>query len=257
MTDLLALPWFAENVHRLALGIEPLDAMRRQRVAHRLELEVEGPSATAAAARFARHDSCLHALLYRPGIGTHVHIRIVDRTRRFVPRRLRIPLPDFAADGNPPLAQRTRRPALFPGAAYDAPAAATGLRGSVRRGAAPLRWARVEARRPGTGVVVGRAFGDDRGEFLLLLAPAAMQAGDLTTPLPIDVVVFGPAEAPAAEPADELWGVPLEPLPDAAVPDDVASGETLPTGYTATVTQVVDFVPGRMLSREVGEFVIP
>jgi len=253
---------FAENVHRLALGIEPIDQGRGARVAHPLDVRIEGHRAAVVGARVSRRPSCLHALLYRPGLGTHAEIRLSERARRFVPRRLRVPLPDLGAGGDPPIAHRTRRVSLFPGAAYDAAGTTTGLRGRVVRGGQPMRWARVVAVRPGTNVVVGRAFGDDRGDFLLLLGSEAMPIGDLVNPLPIEVTVFGPAVPlppfPAADQAhDPLWGLPLEEVPAPGLPDTVTTGETLPTGYSASVSQVVGFRPGRMLSDEVSEFVIP
>lgn len=260
MNGLLA-PHFSTHVHRLALGLETLDAARDARIAHPIRVEIEGTAAVRARHRVDRHDSCLHALLYRPGLGSSVDIRLVESARRFVPRRLRVPLPDLEADDNPPPSQRSRRPMLFPGAAYDVGETATALRGRAVRDDSPLRWARVEATRPDSGLVVGRAHGDDRGEFLLLLAPAAMQVGELVTPLPIQVTVFAPTTAPSPPAADgasdPLWDLPLEELPDAALPDTVASGEELPPDYDATTTRIVEFIPGRILSSDIDEFTIP
>lgn len=253
---------FAENVHRLALGLELIDAARGQYLPFPVEIRLEGTLVMRRRYPIERHDSGRHVLLYRPGLNTHAVVRCLDDARRYVPRRLRIPLPDFEADPDPPLGQRSRRPALFPGAAYDVAETSTGLRGRVRRGTAPLRWARIEATRPDSSLVVGRAFGDDRGEFLLLIASEAMQVGDLITPLPIEVTAFGPAVPPPLPPADviasdPLWDVPLEQVPDPALPDTVSTGATLPAGYTASTSRVVNFVPGRIISSEIEEFVIP
>src|SRR6185436_7653150 len=119
----------------------------------------------------------------------HLDIRISDVPRRWAPRRIRYPiLPEKAADLNP-AAFRLRRPELFPGAAYELPESVTGIRGRVRRAGAPMRWARVEASDPVSGIVVGRAHGDDRGEFLLALSPQASPVGDLVDPLPLDITV--------------------------------------------------------------------
>lgn len=248
---------FAEFRHRLALGLELIDALRGQRIGHPIRVEVEGTPAYRARHSVDRHDSCLHALLYRPGMGTHANIRILDPDRQFVPRRFRVPLPDLDGGAPPPASHRARRPFLFPGAAYPTPETATGLRGRVVNGGQPLRWARIVAEIPDSGQVVGRAHGDDRGEFLLILDSSAMQVGELISPLPIRVRVFAPSSPPAPDADDPLSDLPLEVLPAAGLPDDVASGETVPPSYDASATRVVDFVPGRILSSEIDEFTIP
>lgn len=260
MNKLLAAR-FVERIHRLALGLEPFDAARAQRVTHPVAMRLEGPHRDRLPA-IERHDSGLHALRYRPGLGTHAMVRLLDPARRFVPRRLRIPLPDFAAEPDPPLPQRNRRLALFPGAAYDVAETATGLRGRVQRGPAPQRWARVTATLPGTSLVVGRAHGDDRGEFLLLLASEALPVGELNGSIDVNVTVSAPAvppvpptpETPAQDP---FWDLPLELVPAALLPDDVSPGTALPTDYTAETTVAVILVPGRIISSQVATFVIP
>lgn len=267
---------YAERLHRLAVGFEPLDPVRGGRLAHpvRFETEVALPRpftrsghyrqvARAGQARpvIDRHDSCLWALLYQPGVaeGT-LDVRIYDPLRRYVARRFRVPILPVAslAAGEPAALtqeRRVRRPALFPGAAYDTSSRTTGLRGRVLRDGLPLRWARVEARLEPGGALVGRAHGDDRGEFLLVLANAASPPAELVDPLDVRVTVFGPAVAPVPVPAtlaaeDPLWDLPLEPLPPPGDPDPVSSGETLPAGYaaTATSTRIVPFRLGRLIS---------
>jgi hypothetical protein len=146
---------------------------------------------------------------------------------------------------------------MFPGAAYHAPPTATGVRGRALRGQEPLRWARVEARLNGAADPVGRAHGDERGEFLLLLASAAAGPGDLQPTLDATVAVFGPEEAP--EPptgppgaVDPLWGLPLEILPVHGFVDRVSTGEELPSGYregqgpASTSTRLVTFWLGAL-----------
>jgi hypothetical protein len=129
-----------------------------------------------------------------------IAIRMYDAARRFVPRRISYPLPVAIASQGPP--SRVRRPVLYPGAAYDVPQTATGIRGRVTWNQpavneVPARWVRVEAAI--NGEVVGRAHGDDRGEFLLLLRSEAGGLGDLPVPLVAQVTVFGPpAMLPAA-----------------------------------------------------------
>lgn len=257
---------YGGKVYDLAVGFEPFDALRGGRVATPLRFEIEGPLPRGAAAEgagyrqaigpshprpvVARHDSCLFALLYQPQLtpGT-VRLRIYDHRRRFVPRRLEVPILDLATAEIQPLENRVRRPWLYPGAACDLSARSTGIRGRAVRDGGPLRWARVEARLEGGGQVVGRAHGDDRGEFLLVLDPHAAPAAELVDPLPVRVTVFGPAVAPAAE-EDFLWGLPLEPLPSPGAPDPVSAAQTLPGGYVASPlsSRLVDFRLGRLIS---------
>jgi hypothetical protein len=254
---------FATHVHRLALGLEPIDAARRLRVSHRLRISLE--STGAELPPVVRHSSCLYALVHAVGVDTPVDVRIEDPTRRLVPRRLRIPFPSLSAveaaeqaDADVPTSERARRPFLFPGAAYDAPATATALRARVLRGGAPLRWARVEARSQGT--LIGRAHGDDRGEFLLVLGPELGNLVTLVSPLAVDVRVVGPKPAPAPPPVitDPLWDLPVETLPAAGTPDQISTGEQLPAAYVpgSAVSRTVPMELGR-LTRAQPTFVVP
>jgi hypothetical protein len=196
--------------------------------------------------RIDRHDSGLQVLLVQPGLGEVLVLRLYDYDRHYVPRRLHLDLD--------PLPQ-VRRPALFPGAAYDVSARATGLRGRVTRAGEPMRWVRVEARLTGPDVLVGRSHGDDRGEFLLLLAPEAAPFVDLSDPLEIEVTVFGPSTPPVPSPPslaeqDAYWDLPLEMLGAPAEFEPVAAGETLPPEYVSTLTstRLVRFRLGRIIS---------
>ncbi len=267
----------------LAIGFEPLDALRGGRVGTPLRFEIEGPLPLHAAAEKAsyrktiglgplrpvvdRHDSCLFVLLYHqpqpysqpphepmPVAGV-VNLRIYDHRRRFVPRRFALPLPPLVAENDPPIGSRVRRPVLFPGAACDISSRSTGIRARVLRGGLPLRWARIEARLEGSGALVGRAHGDDRGEFLLLLDTAAAPAAELVDPLEVRVIAYAPASAPLPVPADLpsqdfLWDLPLEVLPAPGAPDPVSAGEVLPAGYveTASSSRLVPFRLGRLIS---------
>jgi hypothetical protein len=271
---------FLERVDRLMLGIEPVDALRGGRVDLPIEIVLDGvprprtaawipvdpvqawdrvfgiPDAIGGLPRIPRHASCRHALVYRPPLASPIAIRLFDRARRFVPRRIRYPVPAAIETPSP----RIRRPALYPGAAYLAGESATGLRGRVTWNQpelheVPVRWARVEASIGGQ--VVGRAQGDERGEFLLLLDCSAGGLGDLPTPLTATVTVYAPA-APLAIPADDPLGdLPLEVL--AADPDDVSPGEKLPPGYASTgsSSRAVDFPLGRLLTGQPKFFLNP
>lgn len=256
---------FVERIDRLMLGIEPLDAERRARVAHPIDLVLDGPPVPpherpsmvdalfpdpiGALRQIPRHDSCRHALLFTPGVTSPVTIRMFDRSRRFVARRISYPIPADIRVVSPPT--RVRRPALFPGAAYDVSPTATGLRGRVTWNQSsvnevPARWVRVEATM--NGQVVGRAHGDDRGEFLLMLRSTAGGLGDLPSPLQAQITVFGPPAPPPIPANDPLGDLPIEAL--AADPDTISPGDALPAGYAATVnsTRLVTFELGTLLT---------
>jgi hypothetical protein len=256
---------FVERIERLVLGIEPTDAQRGTRIAHPIDVVLDKQSFSPApetwetllgfadpiGSRHAidRHHSCRHALVFPPALASPIAIRMWDRARRFVPRRLSYPVPAVITTPSPP--SRVRRPALFPGAAYDVAQTATGIRGRVTwnqpaTGEVPARWVRVEARVGGQ--VVGRAHGDDRGEFVLLLRSEAGGLGDLPSPLVAQVTVFGPPAPVAIDPADPLSDLPLETL--AADPDVVSPGDALPAGYASTAlsSRAVTFELGRLLT---------
>lgn len=265
--------FFSERVDRLMLGIESLDALRAGRIAQPIDVVLDGvpalssaswlpmdsarlwdglfgvPDAIGGLTRIPRHNSCRHALLFRTGMHTPITIRLFDRQRRFAPRRIRYPVPADIRTAAP----RVRRPALYPGAAYAVSDAVTGMRGRVTwnqpaAGEVPARWVRVEARI--NGQVVGRAHGDDRGEFLLLLDSSAGGLGDLPSPLSAQVTVFGPALPPTAPADDPLGDLPVEVL--LTDPDDISPGQKLPPGYasTASSSRQVDFQLGRLLIQQ-------
>jgi len=241
---------FIEQVKRLAVGFEPVDAMLRLR-AHPVEISFDAAVLSLPRPQIDRHATGRHVLLYSPKLTGPVDVRITDSWARFVPRRLRIPILTLTLAEAQPQSQRVRRPALFPGAAYDV-TDATGLRGRVLRGGKPMRWARVEARGTG-GAVVARAHGDHRGEFLLLVGPAAGPVGDIQPPLALDVTVRGPATVPVPPTADRpdidpLWDLPLELAALPGAPDPVSAGESVPANYTAATTQQVDLAFGKLLS---------
>jgi hypothetical protein len=264
---------YIERIDRLALGLEPVDAQRLHRVARPLSIDVERPPKAVVLppaalnpyaigpkppkqrpqVRLDRHASCLHVLLYYPALVDTVDIRIYESLREFVPRRFTIPLHTAATVDNFAYTDRVRRPFLYPGAAYDPDSCSTGIRGRVLRGGQPMRWARIEATLPGTTTVVGRAHGDDRGEFLLLIGTNAIPIGDLVNPLTLQVTVHGPATIPVPVPPslasqDQLWDLPLETPPAPGVTDMVSSGESLPVNYTANSTTNIDFNLGELRS---------
>jgi hypothetical protein len=263
---------FVERVERLALGIEPQDALRLSRIALPIDIALDGmpypasgprsptpswdrlfgfPDPIGSLRRIPRHNSCRHAFLFKPGVKSPVVIRLFDDKRRFVARRISYPVPADIHTPSPPT--RIRRPALYPGAAYDVSETATGMRGRVTWDQStldevPVRWVRVEA--SVGGQIVGRAHGDDRGEFLLLLDSSAVGLADLSSELKVLVTVFGPA-APASPPSnDPLADLPIEVL--LVDPDDVSPGGKLPPAYasTASSSRIVSFRLGVLLTHQ-------
>jgi hypothetical protein len=265
---------YSELVYRLALGLEPRDAHRRARIARPLEIALDGVpaptgrrrkladlGASAGLSRLRRHSSNRWVLLYDPLVEGPVDVRLVPRDRRFVPRRLRVRITSLAdvltaepTRSDLPAPSRVWRPLLFPGAAYDIHETATGVRGRVEQGGAPRRWTRVEARIG--NVVIGRAHGDDRGEFLLVLGPTT-NFGDLQPTVTVTIRVHGRNPAPAVDPDDPLADLPLErvALPGVA-PDPVGEGRQLPIQYLQLAQRAGVALPiGRLTN--LPPFVIP
>jgi hypothetical protein len=267
---------YVEIVHRLALGVEPMDAQRGGRLGYQLQAIYDSQRTGLPRPPIERHTSNLFSLRYQPGVTTQLDLRFFDSVerlyrpehdrRRVVPRRLRIPILTLADVEDAELVdkkgfrRRIRRPWFFPGAAYDFSATATGMRGRVVRNGAPMRWARVVATLDNTSVVVGHAHGDDRGEFLLLINANVTTGSALLKPLKIKVSVFGPTAAPTpATPdlplLDPLWDLPVEELAKLGEGDPVTTGEKPPDDYTANDSRFVQFALGKCLFGE-QEFVI-
>jgi hypothetical protein len=251
---------YQETIQRLALGLEPIDAVTRHRVRHVVNAALEhvpqpvdtwrnlqpGDDVNDYLPRLDRHPSCHYVLLYQPGLKQPVDLRLFDSARRFVPRRLSVPISTEAAvvaaddptKPQVPLSSRVLRPYLFPGAAYDVSESATGLRGRAVRGGIPMRWARIEARLVATNELLGRAHGDDRGDFLLLVQLDPAHVGDPGDPLVVQLTLLGPSVPPvpayALQPVvDPYWDLPLEKpsIPPPGSDDPAAAGNTPPPGY--------------------------
>jgi hypothetical protein len=174
--------------HRLALGLELIDALRGISAAGplRVDLESVGPRPFPAAIgsnpqalRFEQHRADRHALRYAgrfrklldKAVADGADTRVVARVygppsaaaagfdpaadaRNYVPRRLRFAL---ALDAGQPAATplNIRTPWLWPGSACALPSTGTYLRGRVLRGATvqsgvPVAWACVFATTPDT-----------------------------------------------------------------------------------------------------------
>jgi hypothetical protein len=256
VSALLGLP--VEYPHRLALGVEVVDTVTGARVEGPLVVRREPVTGDGRGERpgvrpFLGDTGGRFKLLYHRSVGGVVALRTLDRQRRYVPRRFAVgvrPEADVtAAEAEPPgayvmVASRTLRPWLFPGSAYPV-AGATGIRGRVLRGGRPARWARITAVH--SGAILGRAHGDEHGEFLLLLLSGA----EFPTPVPrtIDVELVVRTGPPATDlPAgDPLADLPVEAFPVPVHPPDPADprlrGFVPPPGYLTAAHPWVETVP--------------
>jgi hypothetical protein len=188
-----------------------------------------------------------------PGTPPSVVVLVDDPRRRYTPRRFEVQLWTLVdveavdrpapAGGVVPGDSRLLRPWLLPGAAYPASRTATGVRGRVATPAGvPVPWPRIEALGPGN-LTVGRAHGDERGEFLLLITGTGTLAPPPPARLTVRLVVHGPAAAAPGAPPIEL--VPRSSAP--TVPGDLDNpllrGETVPDGYQESAARPPLSVP--------------
>ena len=270
---------FAALEQRLALGLRPLDAVSGRLAGGLVRVEIERFLPHAGVGRRApycepqvpgrrprmlcRHPSGRYALIYQPGLTDTINLRLHDQVRRYVPRRLSVPLLTEAeviaretAGTGADLNRRARAPVLFPAAAYPVYPRDTGLRGRVLRDGAPMRWALVEAIVPGSDPeqVIARTRTDDRGECLLLLPAEAADIAELPSAVTLRIEISGPPAAPVpADPdlpgRDPLWDLPLEQLADDSDPDPVADGTAVPAGWQrSAAAREVTFPLGRLLT---------
>jgi hypothetical protein len=272
-------------LHRLALGVEPVDAFTRALIGRGVRVGRELPKpprrrrGTGPLDPLARRrDLALESngtgrfkLRHGPGLGSvaTLVVRVDDPWRRYVPRRFEVAIWTFAevtaSEDWPPTTQslakqptgpfvatrsRLLRPWLAPGSAYTLPKGTTGLRGRVTLGGRPLPWPRVDALGPGD-VVVGRAHGDERGEFLVVVTGTGTLVPPPLTTLDIRLVLRGLRPPAAGDPPvkgalpadDPLVGLPLEPVAKSANPpaagdldNPLLRGETPPAGYLLSTT---------------------
>lgn len=275
MTDLSVIATSigpAEVLHRLALGVEPHDAVSGAPIATAVRVGQEvPPRMRPRGARFEESWPCLDfetngtarfKLRHQTGGLTRIKVdpsgaaptitvRIDDTRKRFVPRRFRIPLWTKLelerADMKPPSGQyvsaasRLLRPFLFPGASYTVPRGTTAIRGRlVTTTGRAVRWPRVFAEGPGN-VSVGAAHGDERGEFLLIVTNLGTTPPPVPSTVDVDLDIFARAPAPAVDAKDPLADLIVENQARSSVPptnanldNDVLRGVAIPTGYVAS-----------------------
>jgi hypothetical protein len=285
-----------EPVHRLALAVTPIDALRRGPVSARVRVgrEVNRPPTRrrrrggvidplardddiALEARGMSAFTLLHRLYLPPAspntpeVGEAV-IRLADPTRRYVPRRITVPLWSRhrveQADFDPstgtyiPAAERSIGPWLFPGSAYQPTPGTTGLRGRLVRGGQQLRWPRVEAL-GSANEVLGRAHGDDRGEFLLVIPTTGNIPPPPPSTLPIRLAVWvppPPPQPPGQQIAEDDPLSDLEPedavrrdpgAPPGSVDSAVLHGDVIPPTY-----QLATFISSPAVTLTVGELLV-
>lgn len=240
---------------RLLLGILPVDALRRDDLSFALKIEAENsPRGT-----ISRHPSGRFTVSYRPGLNQTLDIRLYDNQRRYVPRRLSIPLVTLSqilsTEQNQPLdylSSRVKYPLMYPGAAYPISPRSTGLRGRVVSAGQPIRWALVELRTASSAIVLARARGDDRGEFLLVIPPSAVPDVTLIETVSFSLTIYAravPLQISNLAQIDPFWDLPLESVVDSAADDPVTAGREIPPEYVASQDIVlVDFQLSQMIS---------
>lgn len=253
---------------RLALGLRLLDAQSGVGAGGSLRVELERIGSYACSLLLDRHRADRHALLYRgragrlldhalaKGLGYRHALRIhaplgassggyssASDERRHVPRRLL--LTPVLAHQQPVLdTGNIREIWLWPGSAYPLSPGSTVVRGRVLRGAdmasaVAVPWARVFLTTPAAetnfaaAALIGRAHGDERGEFVLSVAASAAQGAALASPLTCRLWAWFAPPAPAG--SDPLSLLPLEDAGSDAL-NDVLRGYTTPAGYTQSVS---------------------
>jgi hypothetical protein len=253
----------ADVLHRLALGVELVDAQTRRPIVTSVRVGQEvAPRMRPQAARFEDAWPCLdfesngtarfklrHQIggqvrikVNTDGSAPRITVRIDDDRRRFVPRRFRLPLwtrreleradPTPGADPTGPyvpLASRLLRPFIYPGVGYVLPRGITAIRCRVVSTAgATVRWPRVFATGPGD-VRVGAAHGDEHGQFLLIITSAGTTPQPVPTTFDVDlnIVARDPNTAPAPDSADRVADLVVENLNRSSVPPSAGDLDSL------------------------------
>ncbi len=258
---------YDEMVTRLALGVEPIDALRGGRVSGPLRVTFDecprplhewrrfpaGVGLDDVLPRMLRHASGRYIRRYQRRMPDRIRLRISDSRRRYVPRRFVLTIATEAdvsageAGLAPaiPIAARIAMIHLHPGANADIAAGVTAIRGQVRRAdGSPAAWIRVRANRTGTGDQFGFTHGDERGEFLLVLSPPPDTVGVTPDPVSVELTVgvVPPPVPPPTDPLvpqlDPLWQLFEEPLPLPApqfpATGTASDGRRFPPEYVTT-----------------------
>lgn len=212
--------------HRLALGLVVRDAVSNRGVvaALRVGWEASGHLLVSGRSRprpgsgrpgdprwpcvdFERSGDSRFRLRATPARPQVLTVRVYDPARRYVSRRIEVTLwpHDRILDDRPnqgvSVAARTIPVWLLPGAAYPLARGTTAIRGRVARQGVAVPWARVVAVDSGDpNTVLGRTHGDDRGEFLLVLART--NQNPVQSAVDVRLIVQAPAVASADPPVE-------------------------------------------------------
>ena len=171
-------------------------------------------------------------------------IRILDPSRRYVARHLGVALWPHTALTDPlpanfiTVAARTLAIWLYPGAAYPVSPGMTVIRGRVVRQGNPQPWARVSAVDFG-GAILGRAHGDDRGEFVLLITD--VNQNPLQSSVTVQLRVRAPSGSPT-NPTVEPIQRPSNPPAAGELDNAILRGRTPPAGYLPNTAVVPPFI---------------
>jgi len=256
-------------LHRLALAVQLVDSVTRLPVWRGPDVGRETAWSVAAAhlpprrgrtpvgpaIAFDRHSDSSFLLRHESRVVGNVTIRVSDRSRTWVPRRISLPLWSLdevsAADQVPPTGAfvptdaRLLRAWLLPGQAYPLPRGATGFTARVMRDGMPVRWARVEAfTTPGR---VGWGHGDEHGQVLVVLTerPAFPAPGTKTFQVAVRVHGPDPQAVPPMDPIDPLADLPTEAVPRSSNPptaqdldSDLLRGLRRPASYVTANDEV-------------------
>ncbi|SEI83008.1 hypothetical protein [Demequina mangrovi] len=245
-------------LHRLALGVMVHDAITSGPANAPLRVGWEAPPRLLPR-RTDRTWPCLD--LERLGTGRYrlradrlwppsLTVRLDDPSRRYVSRRLEVPLWTLAEvrAQDVDVRARTLHVWLWPGAAYPLPPGSTALRGRIVHGEDPVRWARLTAI-DANDVVLGRAHVDDRGEFVLRVSTAGQNP--LSNDVKVPLSLFAPP-APAALPPVEPVPRPPNPPQETDLDTELLRGRSAPAALVPSNPQPspVDLHVGRTRALE-------
>ena len=234
--------------HRLALGLVTRDAVndRGTTAPLRVGWEASGHLLPRDHPRwwpcvdFERVGGGRFRLLAMASRPETLTVRVYDRTRRYVTRRLGVKLWPHSALVDPvpanlvAVASRTLPVWLFPGAAYPLPRGATAIRGRVARQGKAQPWARLTAI-AASGTILGQAHGDDRGEFVLLLTHTNQNPVQST--VDVRLLVRGP-DGTAPDPPEEPVTRPANPPNASDLDNPLLRGRTPPTGHVPNTAPI-------------------
>lgn len=275
----MSSPASVVTLRRLLLGVMPTDNLTLGDLSFPVRVEIESGSGhvsslaqgqyshsqyplTNQVQGFTRHSAGRYSLHYYPGATEQIIVRIYDLQRRYIPRRLEIPLVTLeqieTAEQNESvdyMQGRVKHPVMFPGAAYPTHGRMTGLRGRVVQGGEVVRWAFIELRSAAdNSQILARARGDERGEFLMILPPAAIPDVSLSETVNFAIQVWAYPTPPIPDNEqlpfrDPYWDLPLESVVDAQADDEVTLGNVIPGEYVASQgVETVSFELARILT---------